>query len=73
MVKYVQQLEAELRARGVQLNRPKPVMSLLKIQSIREGTLGDMAVNGSGSGLAEERPIIDSLTETVLKSMINRN
>ncbi len=59
---YVTYLENELRSRGLDITRPKHVSDALRINAIRE------SIVDSG----DEKSIIDSLSETAIKTLMNR-
>jgi len=59
---YILHLENELRMRGTNLSRPKHISEALKLNSIRE----------TMAGSADEKCILETLSETAIKSILNR-
>ncbi|XP_017465458.1 PREDICTED: coiled-coil domain-containing protein 85C-A-like [Rhagoletis zephyria] len=66
---YILHLENELRMRGTNLNRPKHISEALQLHSLTNGA------NGGGSSSvssAEEKCILEMLSETAIKTILNR-
>lgn len=59
---YILNLEKELRLRGVNLSRPSFVSETLRLNTVRE------TISGSN----EEKSILETLSETAIKSILNR-
>ncbi|XP_054166509.1 coiled-coil domain-containing protein 85C-A-like [Oppia nitens] len=59
---YITYLENELRSRGADIVRPKHVSDAMRVNAIRE------SIVDSG----DEKSIIDSLSETAIKTIMNR-
>lgn len=66
---YILHLENELRMRGTNLNRPKHISEALQLHSL---TNGNSNGNGSSISSAEEKCILEMLSETAIKSVFNR-
>ncbi|KAJ6216846.1 hypothetical protein RDWZM_008003 [Blomia tropicalis] len=60
---YILHLENELRLRGANMNRPKHISEAIRLNSLRETMV---------SGTAEEKNLLDGLSETAIKSILNR-